>query len=161
MSEEASINQDIDYAKSILSINQNLVNFVDTKAGVLLAVDGAILAILASSTATINSGFEQLVLGSALLLIGISALFGFLIIKPRIHVHDSPTKIFYSTIITQSREDYKKSFSSTPAQILDDYLNNIYTLAVIQKKKFFYLEESLYCLILGLIPIIVIIISVH
>lgn len=161
MSEELTIAQDIDFAKQILSHNQNLVNFADAKAGVLLAVDGGILVILASSPAAIHPGIEQLFLGAALLLIGISALCGFLTIRPRMFRSDSPTKIFYRDILAKTREEYKRSFSTTPKEILDDYLNNIYTLALIQKKKFFYLEESLYCLLLGLIPIIAIIVSVH
>ena len=160
-SEEATIGQKTDYAKAIFTHNQNLVNFVDTKAGVILAVDGAILAILASSSTALNSGYEQLALGAALLLIGISALFGFLIIKPRISEASQETKIFYRSILAKSRDDFKISFTSSPREILDDYLNNIYTLATIQKKKFFYLEESLYCLLLGLVPLIVLVVSVH
>ncbi len=161
MSGQSSISEEIDFAKSILIHNQGLVNFADTKAGVILAVDGAILAILASTSASISSGLEQLAAGAALLLIGISAILGFLIIKPRIRGGTEKTKLFYKAILAQSKEDYKKSFSSTPQQILDDYLNNIYTLALIQEKKFFYLEESLYCLILGLVPIGAIIIALH
>jgi hypothetical protein len=161
LSEEFAIAQDIDYAKQILAHNQNLVNFADAKAGVLLAVDGGILVILASSPAAIHPGLEQLLLGAALLLIGISALFGFLTIRPRMFRSDAPTKLFFRAILAQTREEYMKSFSSTPKQVLDDYLNNIYTLALIQKKKFFYLEESLYTLLLGLVPIIAIIITVH
>ena len=56
MPHEADIIQDIDYAKSILTHNQNLINFLDAKAGVVLAVDGAILAILAASPAAVAPG---------------------------------------------------------------------------------------------------------
>jgi hypothetical protein len=161
LSNQLTIAQDIEFARSILSHNQNLVNFADAKAGVLLAVDGGILVILASSPAAISPGFEQLALGAALLLIGISALFGFLTIRPRMFRTDAPTKIFFKAILTQTREEYKKSFSLTQREMLDDYLNNIYTLAVIQKQKFFYLEEALYTLLLGLVPIMVIIVAVH
>ncbi|MDA4121840.1 MAG: DUF5706 domain-containing protein [Thaumarchaeota archaeon] len=161
MSGQPSLSEQIDFAKTILAHNQSLVNFADTKAGVILAVDGAILAILASTSASISSGLAQLAAGAALLLIGISAILGFLIIKPRIHAGAPNTKVFYKAILAQSKEDYKKSFSSTPQQILDDYLNNIYTLALIQEKKFFYLQESLYCLILGLVPLGAIIVVLH
>jgi len=161
MSDEASILQDIDYAKSVLTHNQNLINFLDAKAGVLLAVDGAILAILAASPAAVLRGWYELILGAALLLIGISALFGFLIIKPRVYEGSPDTKMFYSAILSKSRKKYIESFSSTPEQVLDDYLNNIYSLALIEKKKFFYLQESLYCLFLGLVPLIVIVVAVH
>src|SRR5271155_4576063 len=74
------------------------------KQGVLLAVDGAILVILATSPAAIKPGLEQLALGAALLLIGISAIFGFLIIKPRVYKGNPGTKIFYSAILLQTRE---------------------------------------------------------
>ena len=161
MPDEASVMLDIDYAKAILSHNQSLINFLDAKAGVPLAVDGAILAILATSQATLATGFEQLALAAALLLVGISAVFGFLIIRPRIHAVHPNTKIFYTAIISQSRERYKESFSSSPQEMLDDYLNNIYSLALIEEKKFIYLQDSLYCLFMGLVPLIAIIISVH
>ena len=161
MPHEADIIQDIDYAKSILTHNQNLINFLDAKAGVVLAVDGAILAILAASPAAVAPGLEQLALAAALLLIGISAFLGFLIIKPRIYEGSPDTKIFYSAILSKTRKKYIESFSTTPEQVLDDYLNNIYSLALIEKKKFFYLQESLYCLFLGMVPLIVIIIGVH
>jgi Family of unknown function (DUF5706) len=161
MSDEMITMRDIDNARSILNHNQNLLNFLDAKAGVLLAVDGAILVILATSPAAITPGLEQLALGAALLLIGISAIFGFLIIKPRVYKGNTGTKIFYSAILSQTREGYKGSFSSTPKEMLDDYLDNIYTLALIEKKKFFYLQESLYCLLLGLVPLIFMIVVVH
>ena len=161
MPDEKTIIQDIDYAKTILNHNQNMINFLDAKAGVLLAVDGAVLAILAISPWSTAAALEKLALGAALLLIGISALFGFWIIRPRVFEGDSQTKIFYAAILSHTREQYKQSFSSTPEEVLDDYLDNIYTIATIEKKKFFYLQESLYCLILGLVPIIVIIVFVH
>jgi hypothetical protein len=161
MPDEKTILQDIDYAKSILNHNQNLLNFLDAKAGVVVAVDGAILAILAASPAAVKPGLEQLVLGAALLLIGISAIFGFLIIKPRIYIGGPETKIFYSAILSKSRKKYIESFSTPPEHVLDDYLNSIYSLALIEKKKFFYLQESLYCLFLGMVPLVVIIVGVR
>lgn len=159
--DEAALIQDIDYAKMILNHNQNLINFLDAKAGIVLAVDGAILAILATSATAAESELKQLALGASLLLIGISALFGFLIIKPRVYEENSQTKIFYKEILSKTREKYIESFSSTPKEMLDDYLNNIYSLALIEKKKFFYLQESLYCLFLGLVPLIVLIVTIH
>jgi len=161
MSEEATIAQEIDYAKAIFHHNQDLVNFVDAKAGVILAVDGAILAILSGSSAATRGLLEQLLFGAGVLLIGISALLGFLIIKPRLNEHIPTTKIFFRAIVAKSKQDYKESFPSTTKEILDDYLNNIYALALIQKKKFSYLEVSLYSLLLGLIPIVATMISLR
>ena len=158
---DPSVMQDIDYAKVILNHNQNLINVLDAKAGVLLAVDGAVLVILATSPVAIKSGLEQLTLGIALLLIGISAIFGFLIIKPRVYEGNIGTKIFYSAILSKTKEKYKESFSSTSKEILNDYLDNIYALAMIQKKKFFYLQQCLYFLVAGLVPLVITVIAVH
>ncbi len=160
MSDQPSVMQDIDYAKVILNYNQTLIHFVDTKAGVLLAVDGAVLAILATK-ATAVAGFEELALGATLLLVGVSAFLGFLIIMPRVHGTHPNTKIFYTAIISQTREAYKEGFSSTSKEMLDDYLNNIYTLALIQEKKFLYLQSALACLFMGLVPLIAVIVAVH
>ena len=151
----------VDFAKWIIDHNQALINLVDTKAGVILAADGAILALLAGSSFTLNSILDQTIVGATLLLIGLSALFGFLVIKPRVFADTPPTKIFFGSILTKKREEYLGSFRSTPNQILEDCVNNIYTLALIQRAKFTFLRKSLYCLLLGLAPLIGMIILLH
>ncbi len=104
-------------------------------------------------------GLQELALGVTLLLVGVSAFLGFLIIMPRVHRTQPNTKIFYTAILSQTREAYKEAFSSTPHEMLDDYLNNIYTLALIQKKKFLYLQSALACLFTGLVPLIAIVVA--
>jgi hypothetical protein len=40
------INEKIDFAKSVLEHNLSLINLADTKAGILLGINGVVLALL-------------------------------------------------------------------------------------------------------------------
>jgi hypothetical protein len=150
----------IGFAKWIIDHNQSLINLVDTKAGVILAADGAILAILGSFL-SVNSIYERIFLWATLLLVLSSAVSGFMVIKPRTIACTPSTNIFFKSILTKSREDYRKDFAGSPDQILEDCLNNIYTLSIIQKAKFAFLKVSLYCLLVGLFPLIAMIVLQH
>ena len=143
----------IDFAKWIIDHNQNLINLVDTKAGVILAADGAILAILGSFL-SVNSVYERVVLWATLILVLSSAVLGFMVIKPRTIACTPSTDVFFKSILTKSREQYRKDFAGSADQILEDCVNNIYTLAVIQKAKFFFLRGSLYALLFGFVPLV-------
>ncbi len=143
----------IDFAKWIVDHNQSLINLVDTKAGVILAADGAIMAILGSSSPA-NSIYEQILLVVALLLVLSSVVFGFMVIRPRTIANTPATNVFFRSILKKTREDYRKDFAASPDQILEDIENNIYTLAMIQRAKFAFLLRSLYCLLLGFVPLV-------
>lgn len=143
----------IDFAKSILDHNQHLIELADTKAGLLLATDGLILAILASAPGKLVTTSEQFVIGVTVILIGLSALFGFSTVKPRFLRGTPPTSIYFGSVVEKTREKYKEDFPSSQSDILADYLNNIYTLDLILKVKYSNLSKSVYCLLFGLVPL--------
>ena len=152
---------EIDFARSILNHSQTLINLVDTKAGILLATDGGILAILGAFPPGPLAPYQMACLIAAVTLVGVSALMGAMTIKAR-RVKGTPaTKIFFGTVLEKARDEYIQSFPSSQQEILDDYLNNVYTLALIQKAKFAFLNRSLYFLLTGLVPLVVLVISTH
>jgi len=161
MQDDDSIDRRIDFAKFILGHNQDIINLVDTKAGVLLAVDGAILALLTAMPVQSGSMIVRTVMVLTVVAVGLSALCGFLTIVPRTARPSPASQIFFRSIVSKSRDQHMEGFNPSPEEILQDYLENIYSLALIQKKKFAYLSISLYCLTLGLIPLSVLVIFTH
>jgi hypothetical protein len=151
----------VEFAKTIVEHSQGLINLIDTKAGIILAVDGAILALLAGTTLTVTGLLGHVALVSTVIVIGLSAAAGFFTIIPRSVSGAPTTHMFYGSIMSKSREEHKSAFTPSPSDILQDYLDNVYTLALIQKKKFTYLNASLYCLIIGFVPLVVLVISQH
>lgn len=161
MSETGSILTEIDFAKTILEHNQNLINLVDAKAGILLAADGVVLAVLGASQVNLTSQIEKLSFFLVTSFLIGSAICGALTIKARVIHNTPPTKIFFGSILQMKREQYRESFASTPNQILGDLLNNIYTLATIQKKKFAYLNASIYLIVAALVVLALMVISIR
>ena len=158
MSERASIDAEIEFANSILAHSQSLINLADAKAGIILAADGGILAILGAYPLDLST---QLIVACSIVavaLVGLSALLGAMVIKPR-RIDGTPTtKVYFGSILKSTREEYVRSFPSSEAEILQDLLNNVYTLALIQRRKYQYLHRSFYSLVAGLIPLVVLVI---
>lgn len=159
MAQDAPVEAEIDFAKSILDHSDGLIALVDTKAGILLAADGAVLAILGVSSPGISGSYAVAFYAFTVALVALSGFMGAMTIRAR-RVRGTPTtRIFFGSILEKSREEYVKTFTPSEGEILDDYVNNIYTLALIQKKKFVYLNRSLYSLLAGLVALLLLIFS--
>jgi hypothetical protein len=156
-----SVDKEIDFARSILSHNQTLINLVDAKAGIILGVDIAVLALLLSQALTLHDALGESLFIAGVAIVGLSALFGFLAINPARSTDNPATSIFFSSIVKKTREEYRATFKFSPREILDDYLDNIYTLAQIQRAKFVNLSRSLYTLLLGVILIALLVLNLH
>ena len=158
VSERASIDTEIEFANSILTHSQSLINLADAKAGILLAADGGILAILGAYRLNLSAQLVVVCSIVTVALVGLSAFLGGMVIKPR-RISGAPaTKVYFGSILQSTREEYVRSFSSSDAEILQDLLNNIYTLALIQKRKYLYLHRSFYSLMAGLVPLVVLVV---
>lgn len=139
-----------DFGKFVLERNESLIELADTKASIIIGIDGVILALLFESG---RSSSPYPLLGTVILL-AFSGLFAFLAIKPRIISGTPDTKIFYGAITKKTRETFVTEFSSANEdEVLKDLANNIFTLAAIQKLKFRYLKLSIWLLILAFIPL--------
>jgi Pycsar effector protein len=161
MSSSASTATEIDFAKSILEHSDQLIALVDTKAGILLAADGAILAVIGVSSPSIPNSYASGFFALIVVLFAMSAFMGAMTIRARRVPGTPATRVFFGSILEKSREEYVKSFPTSEQEILDDYLNNIYTLAMIQKKKFAYLNRALYLLLAGLASLLAFIVALR
>lgn len=135
----------IDFARNILEHNNDLIHFIDTKAGLVLGSAGIILGLLSffdRSSVTENTAY---VLFITVILLGSTMVFSFLTIFPRTTPKTkTETAIFYESITQQTGEEYSKTIDSlTYEKIIADYASNIHSLARVQKRKFNTLRASL------------------
>jgi len=130
----------VDLIRHIYDWNQNLIQMADTKVGILLAINAIIISI--STTLNLrNDVFPNIVMSLAIILSVLSSFMLILTIFPRTSSNIDTTVIFYEGILKHSREDYiSKMMKMSEDELFTDYVNNIYTLASIQKKKYYNLR---------------------
>ena len=150
----------IDFAESILEHNADLVNFVDTKAGLILGSAGIILSLLTFFGKMDLNVYEIFGLIITVVLLSITIIFSVLTIFPRITKKNKfESAIFYKSIIQQTKTEYKKMvYAMTLEDILDDLLNNIHSMANIQNKKFGCLRMALLFMVISGISLSIILI---
>ncbi|RCK80350.1 MAG: hypothetical protein OZSIB_3096 [Candidatus Ozemobacter sibiricus] len=143
--EEVPVTKQIEVAFSILSYNQGLIQFADTKANGLLLINSIFLAALSPFIATLQklSGPGYLVflgfLGSCIL----SILLSMNVISTRKlpMIDDDPATtslVYYKDIVeTTSPEAYINEFNAHDCRrFLDSLLRNIYIVSSIAHAKF-------------------------
>jgi hypothetical protein len=154
LSQNSDLQDRIDFAKFAIEHTQNLITMTDTKASISIGIDGVMLAIIfASSSSQSFLSYPRFipVLFSFLFL---SAIFGFATIFPR-SVKSPPTRLYYKSILTKSRKDFQAEFVDVAKRdLLEDCVNNIYTLAEIQRRKSTPLNLSILLLVGGMIAIV-------
>ena len=141
----------IDFTESILKHNADLVNFADTKAGLILGSAGIMLSLLTFFGKMGLNVYEIFGLIITVILLSITIIFSVLTISPRITKKNKfESAIFYKSIIQQTKTEYKKMvYGMTLEDILDDLLNNIHSMAGIQNKKFGCLRKALLFMIIS------------
>ena len=146
-----TIYEKIDFTESILKHNVDLVNFADTKAGLVLGSAGIILSLLTFFGKIDLNIYEIFGLIITAILLSTTIFFSVLTIFPRItKKNKSESAIFYKSIIQQTKAEYKKMiYAMTLENILDDLLNNIHSMADIQNKKFGYLRKALFFMVIS------------
>ena len=125
------IYEKIEFAESILKHNADLVNFADTKAGLVLGSAGIILSLLIFFGKIDLNIYVIFGLGITVVLLSMTIFFSFLTIFPRITKKNKfESAIFYKSIIQQTKMEYRKIIHMmTLEDILDDLLNNIHSMA--------------------------------
>ena len=142
--------QNTEFAYKIFESNCSAIQFIDTKASILIGTSGIALSIivgLGSDGIDLNN---LLIIGVSLLLI--SSFFSLLVILPRFS-KNAKTLIYYEGIVNNiSSEEYVSKLQDvSPETILKDVGQNIFNLADIQKKKFFYMKISAVSLFVSLV----------
>lgn len=145
----------IDFAKFIIDHNNDLITLADTKAGFILASAGVIMGLLFLMN---KHGMTDFAKGGVIvtaILLGITAVFSFTVILPRL-TKKSQGLIFFQSVVKKTQDEYLIDFKKiTKDEILTDYLKNIHNISKIQNKKFILLKVSLCFMIPALIALII------
>lgn len=131
------INEKIDFAKSVLEHNLSLINLADTKAGILLGINGVVLALLFGIEKETPTVLSTLFFFLTVILFRVSSIFAISTLIPRLSREQNRTKIYFLKIKESTREEYIQSWNGlTNDEILTDYIINIYNLASLQTEKY-------------------------
>lgn len=154
MDEEKNRGNDrINCIKYIFDCNQNLIQMADTKVGVLLATNAIIISLSATRRLEEYGGCSEIMI-LAIMLSGFSSFMLLLTMFPRVSENAHDTVVFYKGILKYSREDYiLKMEKMTDDELLKDYSDNIYDLALIQREKYRYLILGLISLVFSIVLI--------
>ena len=131
------INEKIDFAKSVLEHNLSLINLTDAKAGILLGINGVVLALLFGIEKETPAGLSTLFFFLTAILFGVSSIFAISTLIPRLTREQNKTKIYFLKIKEFTRKEYIQSWNGlTNDEILTDYILNIYNLASLLTEKY-------------------------
>jgi hypothetical protein len=133
-----NLNSDkINMIKHIYEWNQQVTHFADTKVSALQIINTLIISFSVTFSVRDLSLYSKVVIISAVVLASFSSLMLLLTILPRASREPSTGMNFYTGILKCNCEDYcSKMAEISVDDIIKDYLNSIYTIALIQKTKF-------------------------
>lgn len=145
-------NKKIDFARNVLEHNNNLIHLIDAKAGLVLGSTGIILGLLLFFDRSSVAENTMYILFTTVVFLGATMVFAFLTIFPRTTPKTkTETAIFYESITQQTEEEYSEIIGSlTYEKIIADYANNIHSLAMVQKRKFWTLRMSLVLMMISI-----------
>src|SRR5579863_4622462 len=139
------VDKKIDFAKFIISHNNDLITLADTKSGFILASTGVIMGLLFLMNKHGMNEFTKGGLFATVILLGFTAFFAFNVIRARLSKKNMETVMYFQTVEKLSKDTYVEKFKSLDNNaILADYLTNIHSISKIQMKKFTNLNRSLY-----------------
>ena len=126
----------IAFLANVLDHNAAVISLIDTKAGLILGSVAVLFPLAFLSMGDLDAG-TRTALAAALVPFGITAVFSFLTILPRITARAAgETSIFYTSVAKMDKKEYQRRVEKiTPSQIIGDYADNIHALAAIQCRK--------------------------
>ena len=114
----------------------SLINLADTKAGILLGINGVVLDLLFGIEKETPTVLSTLFFFLTAILFGVSNIFAISTLIPRLSREQNSTKIYFLKLKESTREEYMQSWNGlTNDEILTDYIINIYNLASLQTVK--------------------------
>ena len=152
MAEESPVNKlKTESVQKIYESNQQLIYVADRKVAALLLIN----AVLISFSATWNLGEYsisiKMIILIAVSLAALSTIFYLLAIIPRISEQAAKSILHYKGILGSSRENYVSEMTKMGEDdLMKDYLNTIYALSSIQRKKNLYLRWGSESLIISI-----------
>lgn len=143
----------IEYAVIVLKHNFTLLQHAETKANMVLGIVGIMLSILLSMYQTIKTTpFIRIPFFFLISTCVISGLKAIETIRARITIDEPDNFLYYMHILNMKRNDFVASFKKlSEREKSDSILNEIYTLAVIQKTKYAALNQAINWLIITFI----------
>jgi hypothetical protein len=137
-------NKKIDFIKHIYEWNQNVTHFADTKVSALQIINTLIISFSATFSTRQLPACTRVVIVSAIVLAAVSSLMLLLTLFPRMSKRSSAGVNFYGGILKYNRKDYHSKMAEIGLdELLDNYVDSIYAIALIQEKKFFRLRAGL------------------
>ena len=135
----------------MLDHNAALISLIDTKAGLILGSVAVLFPLLAFLSMGDLAPGTKAALAAALVPFGITAVFSFLTILPRITARaPGETSIFYTSVAKMDKKEYQRRVEKiTPDQIIGDYADNIHALAAIQARKVKMLAYALWSMMVS------------
>ncbi len=130
--------------RHIYEWNQQITHVADTKVSVLQIINTLIISFSASVSIKDLSSYSKIVLISAVISAAFSSLMLLMTVLPRLS-KGAPTGLnFYSGILRYTCEAYCSKMAAIDIdELLHDYLNSIYMVALIQEKKYYRLKLGL------------------
>jgi len=130
--------------RHIYEWNQRVTQFADSKVSALQIINTLIISFSATFSIKDLSPYSKSVIISAVILAAFSSLMLLLTILPRTSKGAAVGVNFYHGILKYSRDDYCSKMAAIGLnELLTGYLDSIYSIALIQKKKFFRLRVGL------------------
>lgn len=135
---------------SILSLNQDIVRMADTKSSFLIGISGLILSIIVPMNKMCFSSEKLYSIYLAVFLLTFSTISQMLVIYPRGNINGK-NALHYKGILKFNRDKYLEYLREHPSEeILIDYMQSIYDLAIIQDIKYKWLKLGLVSLVLAI-----------
>lgn len=153
----------VEVASDLLAHVQGSVEHADRKVRILLAADAVLIALLTSSTqGLLNQALAddatlliRAIVSVAILLVasvGISILFAFLVIKPRLEFGQFQSHFFFEHIAKKPAIQYVDDFLELSVdQAVKDLLRQVHANSLIARAKFRWVSWSTYFLIAALV----------
>ncbi len=145
-------NQLIEHLKNIYETNQSILEMADKKSSVILGISGIIISIILSSNINDIPFPRRTFIGIGVIFALLSSIIQFSVIFPVISNCGTDNIIFYNGIIKNSLKEYKqKIIRLTDEYIINQYSENIYNIALIEKRKYFFLKIGFLLLLISIL----------
>jgi hypothetical protein len=145
MEEMQNLNTEkINFIKHIYEWNQQITHVADAKVSALQIINTLIISFSATVSIKDLTPYSKMGIIAAVVSAAFSSLMLLMTILPRLSKGASVGINFYSGILKYSWEEYCSRMAAISLdELLNDYLNSIYMIALIQEKKYFRLKLGL------------------
>lgn len=138
----------------IFSSNQETLKMADTKSSFILGVSGVVLSVIVPMDKTSFSTYKLYCLDFAVLCLLFSTISQLVTIFPRINGSNAKNTIFYKGILQYERTEYENKVKEIDSKkTIDDYIASIYDIAIIQDKKFKWLNYGIISFTVSIVAI--------